>query len=523
MIYLLTIKLAEKEGVFMRFAEMVHSKTKDYLSSVSKAERKAIGQFFTPLSIAEYMGTLTRFSGETVRILDPGAGCGILTASIVDSLVLKGIKKFEIDLYENNSSVIPLLESNMCFIKETLFCSGIIFNYQIIEKNFITENHFAWTGMLPSEKYDIVISNPPYKKIGKDSIEAGVMFDIVYGQPNLYFLFMAMGAKLLKRNGEFIYIVPRSFSSGLYFSAFRKWFLSEMKIANLHIFVSREAVAGKHDSILQETVILKAIKTYEKQSKIEITESLDSFCQDTINRYFVDYQVCVRNDENAFLYFPTSKKDAQVLDFVNSWTATLPKLGFRMKTGQLVDFREREWMCETPGSDTVPLLWAFNFNGTRIQFPVQVSGKPQYLKDDLSTKRLQMKRGNYLLLKRFTSKEEKRRLQCALLFDDDFSGFHSLSTENHLNYISKVAGTMQHEEMYGLFVLLNSSYLDKYFRILNGSTQVNANEINSIPFPQIEFIREMGWRAMQYEDIDESICDEIIEEQLAPKQISRAI
>jgi len=507
----------------MRFAEMVQCKTTDYLSTITKTKRKSLGQFFTPIPIACYMGKMAQFQGETVRILDPGAGSGILTASVIDNLIERGINRFVIDLYENDDAVIPMLESNMRSLKESIISRNLVLEYSIIKKNFIVANQFVWTGMLPSEEYDIIICNPPYKKIGKKSIESMVMRDIVYGQPNLYFLFMAMGARLLKEGGEFIYIVPRSFSSGLYFSAFRRWFLSEMRITNLHLFASREAVGGSQDSVLQETVILRAIKTTARQLKIEITESMNEYCADTINRHFVDYNTCVSNSENSFLYFPTSQKDASTLDFINSWTSNLLELGFRMKTGQLVDFRERKWLSNTPEADTIPLLWPFNFNGSKIRFPVQVSGKPQYLIDNPSTKRLQMNTGSYLLLKRFTSKEEKRRLQCALLFEDDFSDFESLSTENHLNYISKATGVMSTEELYGLFVLLSSSYLDRYFRILNGSTQVNATEINAIPFPHIDSIRSMGSRAMQHRDLDESTCDSIIEEQFMHRQSRMAV
>jgi len=418
--------------------------------------------------------------------------------------------------------VLPMLEKNMRRISDECISRDIGFEYMIIRENFISDSQFAWTGLLPSEKYDIVICNPPYKKIAKDSLEASLMSDIVYGQPNLYFLFMAMGAKLLKDDGEFIYIVPRSFSSGLYFSAFRKWFLSEMRITNLHLFSSREAVAGTQDSVLQETVILKAIKTTKLQSNIEVTESSGADCYENVGRIFIDYNTCVKNDKNSFLFFPTCKQDASTLDFVNNWPSTLPELGFRMKTGQLVDFRERKWMSQSPEAHTIPLLWPFNFSGARIRFPVHVTGKPQYLKDTLSTKRLQMNKGRYLLIKRFTSKEEKRRLQCALLLEDDLSEYNSLSTENHLNYIAKEDGIMMAEELYGLFVVLNSSYLDRYFRILNGSTQVNATEINAIPFPEIESIRAMGAKAMRYIDLDDSICDSIIEEQFVLQQVSTA-
>jgi adenine-specific DNA-methyltransferase len=268
---------------------------------------------------------------------------------------------------------------------------------------------------------------------------------------------------------------------------------------------------------------MKAIKTGEQVSSIVISESVNRSCAKTINSYSADYQTCVREDDNAFIYFPTSEEDAMILDFINGWGDNLPSLGFKMKTGLLVDFRERDWLRQTRENGTVPLLWPYNFNGQKILFPMEVPGKPQYLKDEPSTKRLQMSRGNYILLKRFTSKEEKRRLQCALLFKDDFLEYKTISTENHLNFITKENGLMLPEEMYGLFVLLNSSYLDRYFRIFIGSTQVNASEINAIPFPSINAIREMGCIAMSYADLTEAICDVIIEEQFVHKQLRKVI
>ena len=495
----------------MSITKIVYDNTMVYLKTVSKAGRKKIGQFFTPAPIAEYMGSLSNTSKETLSILDPGAGSGILSAAILDAVLKTGeVKQVNLDLYENNPDIIPLLQSNLIYMRKAAKQNNILLNYNIIEENFITANQFAWTGLIPNEKYDIVIANPPYKKISKNDPESNVMMDVVYGQPNLYFLFMAMGSRLLKKNGEFIYIVPRSFSSGLYFTAFRNFFLTSMRITNLHLFTSRESISGKNDSILQETVILRAIKSQEFHNFIKITESFGDNCVDIISQYYADYDICVKQDNNCFLFFPTREEDVKVLDFVNKWPTTLKKLGYKMKTGIVVDFRETKWICTEESGKTIPLLWAYHLQNYRIQFPVEASGKPQYLINIPETKRLQMDAGNYILLKRFTSKEEKKRLQCALLFKNDFPMYESISTENHLNYITKVDGEMSNEEMYGLFVILNSSCLDRFFRILNGSTQVNANEINSIPFPALDDIIQIGKKVISCADITQLDCDAIL-------------
>jgi adenine-specific DNA-methyltransferase len=82
---------------------------------------------------------------------------------------------------------------------------------------------------------------------------------------------------------------------------------------------------------------------------------------------------------------------------------------------------------------------------------------------------------------------------------------------------------MTKEEMYGLFVIINSNYMDKYFRILNGSTQVNANEINSIPFPKYPDIIDLGLEALKHNLLDEQTCDTILEQKYSNVLIYKAI
>ena len=78
------------------------------------------------------------------------------------------------------------------------------------------------------KKFDLIIGNPPYKKISKDAPEALAMPEVCHGAPNLYFLFAAMGIFNLKENGQMVYITPRSWTSGAYFESFRKYLIRKI-------------------------------------------------------------------------------------------------------------------------------------------------------------------------------------------------------------------------------------------------------------------------------------------------------
>ena len=64
--------------------------------------------------------------------------------------------------------------------------------------------------------------------------------------------------------------------------------------------------------------------------------------------------------------------------------------------------------------------------------------------------------------------------------------------------------------VYGLYVLFNSTLYDSYYRILNGSTQVNSTEINSMPVPSLTTIGELGKLLIASYDTSEQSCDEIL-------------
>ncbi|MBR3040571.1 MAG: DNA methyltransferase, partial [Lachnospiraceae bacterium] len=123
------------------------------------------------------------------------------------------------------------------------------------------------------------------------------------------------------------------------------------------------------------------------------------------------------------------------------------------------------------------------------------------------------KNKNYVFIKRFTAKEEHRRLQCGVYSPSDFEEYEYIGTQNKINFVDKVdGGEMDTQTTYGIYALLNSTLFDMYYRILNGSTQVNSTEINNIPVPPVDLIKEIGEQVLLSKDLSTDNCDRIISE-----------
>ena len=89
--------------------EKIYGKTIDYINSMSKQKRKKYGQFFTDINTARFMVKL--FSDvddkETINILDPGAGTGILSCALIERFENNDkIKTINLTCYEDDSNVI---------------------------------------------------------------------------------------------------------------------------------------------------------------------------------------------------------------------------------------------------------------------------------------------------------------------------------------------------------------------------------------------------------------------------------
>jgi len=142
----------------------------------------------------------------------------------------------------------------------------------------------------------------------------------------------------------------------------------------------------------------------------------------------------------------------------------------------------------------VPLLHPHNVKAFATPWPLAKKGKHKAFKCCEDSLRLLVPTKNYVLIKRFSSKEEKRRLTAACLLMADFP-FPYVGIQNHVNYVYHAERDLTEDEVFGIAALFNSKLIDRYFRTISGNTQVNATEIRAMNFPDLKTLARIGKQA----------------------------
>nr|WP_228014574.1 BsuBI/PstI family type II restriction endonuclease [Fortiea sp. LEGE XX443] len=468
-------------------------------SQLTENKKIVMGQFLTPISVADLMaGMFNRQNLSDISLLDAGAGVGSLLAAFVAKLCKQQEHplKLRIVAYEIDSVLINYLNQTLELCAEECQNTKIIFNYEVREQDFIED---AVRLLQPdlfyqpnsTTEFTHTIINPPYLKIKANSKVRKLLSSIGLETSNLYTGFMAATALLLKPGGEFIAITPRSFCNGLYFRDFRKMFLEIMALQQIHLFESRQEVF-QDDDVLQETIIIHATKQKQKLDTVLISKSA-GVNDDFVMTNSVLYTDLVHPDDSEqFIHIIPDTLSQQVVQQMSDFTCTLTDLGLKVSTGRVVDFRAKQYLRANPEKNTIPLLYPVNFVDGYVEYP-KITKKPQALINVEATANLLVPNEHYVLCKRFSSKEEKRRI-VAVVYDANRIDCTSVGFENHLNYFHKDGRGLDLNLARGLAIYLNSSLVDIFFRLFNGHTQVNATDLRSLKYPTLEQLISVGKR-----------------------------
>lgn len=462
----------------------------------------------TPVAVADFMAAHTHIEKRRIRILDPAAGAGILCCAAVESLLSHNPKIDSIELvaYEIESNMSTSLQQVMHYLSRWIRSAyGVSISISVTQADFILEHSHSLTpnngdqfNFCHQSTFDLVVSNPPYFKIKKSDPRALAAQQVVHGQPNIYSFFMAISATLLDTNGKLVYITPRSFTSGAYFRRFRKFFFNMVRPLSVHVFESRRD-AFKREEVLQENIIIVARREphWHRQSHkcrvtISSSQGIGDIDRPSRQNLALHSVLDVTSSENVFR-LPISEEDSHLMDLIDAWPCTLGTLGLAISTGPVVAFRATRligYRGLVPHTH-VPLYWMNHVRPMEVTWPIE-RHKPEYIRKH-GAESLLVKNQNYVLLRRFSAKEELRRLTAAPYIANVHGSSNSeVGFENHLNYIHRPDGELTEDETWGLAAIYNSRLLDRCFRCINGSTQVNATELRSMRLPSHDSIVRLG-------------------------------
>lgn len=453
-------------------------------SKLDLKQRSELGQFLTPAPIARLMaGQFEHLSGH-IRLLDPGAGVGTLTAAVVERLLVNpnAVKSCSITAYEIEPTFLPALNQCLSECCTALKNKGILADYCLHEGNFIEAFNGLDLPLFTSSSLDFThaILNPPYKKIHSQSREKKILTAMGIETVNLYSAFVWLTMLKLAEVGEMVAITPRSFCNGTYFRPFRKAFLENMGLQKLHVFESR-SVAFSEDNILQENIVFQANKTISKPDSVKITINsgvdLDKFSEFRS----VPYDEVVNiNDAESFIHIATNPLKDYLRVQMEQFSSSLDELGLEVSTGPVVDFRLKSALRSCLDEYSVPLLYPESIKAGKVVFPPSSPRKSIAIEHSQATDKWLIQSGWYVLTKRFSAKEEKRRITAAVCPPVDTV---VLGIENHLNYYHSKGKGMNPDLARGLTAFLNSTLFDSYFRQFSGHTQVNATDLRRIKYP----------------------------------------
>jgi len=498
-----------------------------YTQQVTTEHKKVNGQFFTPTPIARLLASFCDLSKTRIRILDPGCGTAILSCALIEHLleIQKEIEQIDLVAYETDLELIPFSQKALDYLKEWLMNKGVQFNYALLKSDFVIDNAsilrenqlqmlFEETKKVDKD-FDIIISNPPYFKLSKDDKRVIASQELVSGQPNIYSFFMGIAAKLLSENGELIFITPRSFASGNYFKAFRELFFNSVQIEKIHLFNSRKDTFNR-DSVLQETVVIKAIREKTDPNK-KVLVSSSAGIKDIFElkiKFFNSSELIDLNSKEKILHLPTSDKEENILNLVSTWENVLTDFNIKISTGPVVAFRALDFIQNNYENETVflaPLFWLNNVDKMILEWPKQLKEKGQFIRIDSSSRSLLIPNKNYILLRRFSTKDDKSRLIAAPYFCN-YTKSDYIGVENKVNYIYRKDGHLNRNEVVGLCALLNSELFDTYFQIFNGNVNVSATELREMRFPPLNNIKEIGNKIILSNDYSIKNINSIVNE-----------
>lgn len=494
---------------------------------IDKEIKKKLGQFYTPKHIVKSMmseiGKNINNIEDNDFVIDPACGTGIFLIEMIERMKVYFPYEKMCLFVKNNLIAYDANPFAVLATKINLF-SVLLLNYQEKRKEILSYvmggnafQNIKWQNTIVEDderSYAIIFGNPPYFKLNNEMMkEIAGYEDVLYGQPNIYTVFMYWAIKHLKKDGIMSFIVPQSIRSGLYFKNIRAK-INNMRIRSVVNIGSRQNIFDRAEQAVL-IICLENKPILNSKTKIQFYNS-----EGKMNTQFkIPCSKLMLDKENNNVFILSRKSEMyNIFDKIlcNSKSLQTELYPQKFSNGLFVWNQHKEDIVDLEDG-AIPIIYGGNVQPINFTFTLCSSNneRKQYAKITDKTNSYVLN-GKRLLIQRTTNFEKDIRLKSCIITDEFLNLYDAYFLENHVNFLCSEEGKSELvdvDRMYFFLGLLNSKILNYIFASKSGNTQVSANELNALPYP-IEGEDSISQFVKRYEkdllthqkELDDLIC-----------------
>jgi adenine-specific DNA-methyltransferase len=484
-----------------------------YSDLSSEEYRAKLAMYFTPPPIANrLMEDLEKVGArfEEQRFIDPACGgaafLAVVASRMREKLIAIGMRPAARLRHAETHLAGVDLEGTLCALSRHFL--RMVFYSEICASRRKPKFRITCADSLSAYRsfrntYDVVICNPPFRKLKADEAERyrSSYADVMQGQPNLYALFINLTVRLAKKHGLVGLVTPTSFLSGQYSCAVRTFLLTNTQIQHIGLVSERERVYLDVEQDTALTVLSADPPQVGKSASPAVS------VVDREGRY-IQIGSCHLPNSGSSWPLARDAKDISLIEAASRSRFRISDYGYTPVVGCFVWNRDRrpaymtfDKVPRTKRATVVPLLWSSDVSsGGRLQFDRQTSAHGQHRYVDfkgLDHPAVRSRPG--VLLQRVTSSEQPRRLVGAVVSERFLREHGGYVGENHVVILEQVNPDIGIAPR-TLLKLLETRAADRYFRCISGSSNVSVFELAQLPLPDPSELKRMLDRGESIDD-----------------------
>lgn len=463
-----------------------------YAAALPADVRARFGVYYTPPALAARLldqATAAGVDWSRCRVLDPACGGGAFLAPVAQRIV-KQLSHLEPDILieevtarVHGFEIDPLAAwMSQVFLESTLLPVCRSANRRLPRLVDVRDSLAA----RPHDRlYDLVVGNPPYRRVTLDPGLRARYSASLYGHANLYGIFTDAALRWIRPEGFVAYVTPTSFLAGEYFKNLRRLLAGSAPPVAVDFIAHRK---GVFDDVLQEALLATYCRD-RRPSEVSV-HFLIPLDESTLQVGPAGTFTLPAAPDEPWL-IPRSLGQVSLIDRMRAMPHRLADWGYTVSTGPLVWNRHKDQLRRTSGPTALPIVWAeavtpagrFVFRAAKANHQPFFVARPgdEWL----------IARESCVLVQRTTAKEQRRRLIAAVLPARFLRQYGGAVVENHLNMIRPLQ-TQRVVRPAVVAAFLNSAIVDQAFRCLSGSVAVSAYELEALPLPPPEALSELS-------------------------------